>query len=219
MELLEINENLSETPNETKTKITVTRVLAELKTIQNRISKNILNCEIIKVRRKEDKWDVQEFNRLAQSNYQSIVDLIKRRDYLKSRIIKSNATTIVWIGHEELTVAEVIDRKKFIQFKKDLLSNLRDQRHSAQLLYDSRTDELRKKLDHLLEVNFGKDGKSIPENIAAITKSFYDTNKVELIDPVNISTKIRDLEDETTEFDKEADLVLSESNAQTFIEL
>lgn len=202
----------------TSSRMTVTRALAELKTLEKRITKSITDCEVIKVRRKEDKWDVQEFNRQAQGNYQSAVDLIRRRDELKSRILRSNAVTRVRIGKEVLTVAEVIDRKQAIKYKKTLLDRLRNQRQSNQSTYEIRTEELRRKLDHLLEVNFGKEGKSNPENVSAITKTYYDTNKVELVDPVNISAKIKDLEEEITEFDKEADLVLSESNARTLLE-
>jgi len=201
-----------------ESKITVTRALAELKTLEKRITKSISECEVVKVRRKEDKWDVQEFNRQAQGNYQSAMDLLRRRDELKSRVLRSNAVTQVRIGKEVLTVAEVIDRKQAIKHKKCLLDKLRSQRQSCQSTYELRTEELRRKLDHLLEVNFGKEGKSNPDNVSAITKTYYDTNKVELVDPVNITAKIKELEEEITEFDKEADLVLSESNARTYIE-
>lgn|SRR6478609_3544856 len=201
-----------------ESKITVTRALAELKTLEKRITKSISECEVVKVRRKEDKWDVQEFNRQAQGNFQSAMDLLRRRDELKSRVLRSNAVTQVRIGKEVLTVAEVIDRKQAIKHKKCLLDKLRSQRQSCQSTYELRTEELRRKLDHLLEVNFGKEGKSNPDNVSAITKTYYDTNKVELVDPVNITAKIKELEEEITEFDKEADLVLSESNARTYIE-
>ena len=201
----------------TENKVTVTRALAELKTLEKRIVKAVADCEIVKVRRKGDKWDIQEFNRQAQGAYQSTVDLIARRDELKSKVLTSNSVTKVRIGKEDLTVAEVIDRKQAIKYKKSLLERLRTQRQYAQSTFDARTEELRVKLDHLLEVNFGKEGKSNPENVTAISKTYYDTNKVELVDSVNIAARIKDLEDEVTEFDKEADLVLSESNARNYI--
>jgi len=204
-------------PSGQLSKMTVTRALAELKTLEKRISKSVTECEIVKVKRKEDKWDVQEFNRQAQSAYQSTIDLISRRDEIKRRVLMSNAVTKVRIGQEELTIAEVIDRKGAIKFKISLLERLRNQRANTRAVFDMRTEELRKKLDHLLEVNFGKEGKSNPENVSAISKTYYDTNKVEIVDSVNIDSKIKSLEDEITEFEKEADLVLSESNARTYL--
>ena len=74
--------------------MTITRALAELKTLDKRISKSTsVDFEVVKVRRKEDKWDVQEFNRKALASYQSAVDLITRRDQLKSKVLQSNAVT------------------------------------------------------------------------------------------------------------------------------
>src|SRR5689334_11972517 len=142
--------------------MTVTRALAELKTLDKRITKSVSlsDFEIVKVRRKEDKWDVQEFNRQAQGSYQSAVDLIARRDQLKSKVLQSNAVTRVRIGEREFTVVEIIDRKQSLAYKKTLLERLRTQRANAQSLYEARQEDLRRKLDHLLEVNFGKDGKS-----------------------------------------------------------
>lgn len=197
--------------------ITVTRALAELKTLDKRIHKAVQDCDLVKVRRKEDKWDIQEYNRQAQGSYQSLEDLISRRDQLKRRVLASNAVTQVRIGKDVLTIAEVIDRKQSIEYKKRLLDKLRSQRQVAQSLYESRVEEVRRKLDNLLEVNFGKEGKSNPENVAAITKTYHDTHKVEIVDPLNVGMKIKSLEEEITEFDKEADLVLSESNARTYI--
>ena len=125
----------------------------------------------------------------------------------------------VRIGEREFTIAEVIDRKQSMTYKKTLLERLRIQRSTTQALFETRQEELRRKLDHLLEVNFGKDGKSNAESVPSITKSFYESNKVELVDPTNISARIGELEEEITEFEKEADLVLSESNARTYIEI
>jgi hypothetical protein len=199
-------------------KITVTRALVELKTLEKRIVKAVGECDLIKTRRKEDKWDVQEYCRNAQAAYQSACDLIARRDQLKSKVIASNALTVVKIGKEELTVAEALDRKKSLLNKKSLLHKLRTQKDSAQSTHEARTEELRNKLDRLLEVNFGKDVRNgSSDSISTITKSFYETNKVEIVDPLNLASKIKALDDEITEFEKEVDLVLSEANAMTFI--
>lgn len=197
--------------------MTVTRALVELKTLDKRISKAILECDLTKVRRKEDKWDVQEYCKSAQSAYQSASDLISRRDELKARVLRSNAITTVRIGENEYTVAEVIDKKQSIQFRKSFLDRLRRQKNDAQSMLDMRTEELRVKLDRFLEVNLGKDRDRGSDSIAVITKSFYDTNKVELVDPLNLTVKIKALDEEITEFEKEADLLLSESNARTIL--
>lgn len=197
--------------------MTVTRALAELKTLDKRIEKSINDCDLIRSKRREDKFDTQEFIRKAQASYQSCVDLIERRDVIKSKVLSSNAVTKVKIGKRVYTVAEVIDRKTAIKQRKLLLASLRRQRENTQANVEMKNAQNRATLDKLLEVHIGKDKGSGSVDIAAFSKSFQDSNKIEIIDPLNIDDKIDKLEDEITEFEKEADLVLSESNARTTI--
>jgi hypothetical protein len=61
--------------------------------------------------------------------------------------------------------------------------------------------------------------KTNPETITALTTSFRDNNKVELVDPLDLSAKIVSLEEELDSFETNVDWVLSESNAVTRIEV
>lgn len=198
-------------------KITITRALVEIKLLDKRIKKAVTNCTALKVRTANDKWDRQEFQTEATSNLQSIQDLIKRRNDIKARIIMSNAITKVKIGDTEYTIAEVIDKKQSIRHEKDLLDHLREQQRSAQETVERYNSVNRTKLDTLIELNFSKDRKNNDSDIASITKAFNDNNKVELVDPANVKKLIQDLDAQIMEFEKEADLVLSEINAVTYV--
>lgn len=198
-------------------KITITRALVEIKLLDKRIKKAVTNCTALKVRTANDKWDRQEFQTEATSSLQSIQDLIKRRNDIKARIIMSNATTKVKIGDTEYTIAEVIDKKQSIRHEKDLLDHLREQQRSAQETVERYNAVNRTKLDTLIELNFSKDRKNNDSDIASITKAFNDNNKVELVDPANVKKLIQDLDAQIMEFEKEADLVLSEINAVTYV--
>ena len=195
----------------------MTRALVELKTLEKRIQKAIQECNLLRVRSRGDKWDVQEFAREAQGNLQSAQDLIRRRDELKARIMESNASTKVTIGGREYTVTEVIDRKRNLALRESLLSVLRRQRQEQEALFERKQQDVRARLDRLIEIEFGKDVKSNADQVSNITKQYMESNKIDLIDPVGIQQKIKDLEEEITYFDKEADLILSESNAVTKI--
>jgi hypothetical protein len=214
MDVMEQKEQKEQVP-----KMTVTRALVELKTLDKRINRAVAECDLVKVRLREHKWDVGQFTRQAQAAFQSATDLITRRDELKARILRSNARTKVAIGKDTYTVAEVIDKKQSLKYRESLLEKLRGQKAQADETFNVKNEEMKQKLDRLLEINFGKEGKSNAENVETISKSYFDTNKVELVDPVNIAKKIKDLEEHITEFDKEADLILSESNARTYIDL
>lgn len=199
------------------TEATVTRALVELKTIEKRITKTINECDLLKVRSRGDKWDVEKFARDAQSSFQSASDLISRRDLIKSKVMESNAITKVRIGDQEYTVAEVIDRKRNLTWRKCLLDRMRHQRQEQQAVFERKQQEIKGRLDRLIEIEFGKDVKSNADQVSNITRQYFDSNKIELVDPVGIQAKIKTLEDEIMEFEKEADLVLSESNAVTKI--
>lgn len=198
-------------------KITITRALVEIKLLDKRIKKAVTNCTALKVRTANDKWDRQEFQTEATSTLQSIQDLIKRRNDIKARIIMSNAITKVKIGDTEYTIAEVIDKKQSIRHEKDLLDHLREQQRSAIETVERYNAVNRTKLDTLIELNFSKDRKNNDSDIASITKAFNDNNKVELVDPANVKKLILELDAQIMEFEKEADLVLSEINAVTYV--
>src|ERR1044071_4886125 len=106
------------------TTMTVARALVELKTLDKRITKATSSIELVKVRRKDDKWDVAEFSRKAQSDLQSLLDLIDRRDLLKRKVIQSNAVTQVTIEGREYSIAEVIDRKQTLRYRRALPEDL-----------------------------------------------------------------------------------------------
>jgi hypothetical protein len=52
-----------------------------------------------------------------------------------------------------------------------------------------------------------------------LTNSFRENNKVELVDPLDLSVKVAALEEELDAFETNVDWVLSESNAVTKIEV
>jgi hypothetical protein len=61
--------------------------------------------------------------------------------------------------------------------------------------------------------------KTSPETITALTNSFRENNKVELVDPLDLSVKALALEEDIEEFETNVDWVLSETNGKTLIEV
>jgi hypothetical protein len=197
--------------------ITIARVMMEIKLLQKRIDKSIDECNIITVTTRNDKLDVANFSKLAQSHYDSVIGLIERRDHLKSCLTISNATTNVKIANKTYTVSDVIERKRNIISKKLLLDRLRVQHARCLVDYENKKEAVKAKLDRLLEVEFGKDSKSNSDNVKSITDNYFESNKVDFVDPVDIKSKIHELDEYIMEFEKEADLVLTESNATTYV--
>jgi transcriptional regulatory protein LevR len=133
--------------------------------------------------------------------------------------MQSNAVTEVKIGEETMTVAEAIERKSSIEYHKALLQTMRHQLHYVQTRVQELEEETRDRLDRLLESKLGKEGKTREEDLKAITKNFEEKNMPKIIDPLNLQKQIEDLDEYIDNFENEVDLVLSESNAQTEIEV
>jgi hypothetical protein len=119
----------------------------------------------------------------------------------------------LWKG----TVAEAIEHKASLTYKKSLLDKIRRCMISVDAEYTSAIEALERRLDGLLSYELGKDVKTNPETITALRQSFLETNKVELVDPLDLHKMAKELSDEIDYFETNVDWVLSEANGKTMI--
>lgn len=198
--------------------MSVTQGLAELKLLDKRIKKSLGYIQWAGVSTKTKRIDEAEMKKTALSEYQSYMDLVDRRDTIKRAIVLSNAQTAVKIGADwSGTVAEAIEYKSSIQYKKELLEKMKEHIVTVFTEYKRAVEAMNTRLDTLLSSELGKDIKTNPETVMALTASFKETNKVELINPLNLSNKAKDLEAEIDSFVSNVDWVLSEANGKTMI--
>ena len=201
-------------------RMSITQALPELKLLEKRIGKlNFGICDWCKVSHNGSPVDKDKHKKESESQVQSYLDLLDRRNKIKRAIIVSNAQTKVKIGTWEGTVAEAIEYKSSIQFNKELLINMKDCLQMKRDEYERLKGQVDARLERLLQSELGKDVKTNPETITALTNSFRDNNKVEFVDPLDLSERISKLEEEIDGFETNVNWVLSESNAVTFIEV
>ena len=201
----------------TTNQMSITQALAELKLLDKRLSKQIDNITWADVSTVSKPVDAEKLKAKAQAEFQSYMDLVKRRDTIKRAIVLSNASTRVKIASWEGTVAEAIEHKKSIQYKQNLLEVMKTQLLQAKAEFESQKSAVDMRLERLLQSELGKDVKTNPETITALSNSFRGNNKVELIDPLDLSAKISTLENEVDAFETNVDWVLSEANGRTMI--
>ena len=208
------------------TQMSITQGLAELKLLDKRITRvggsenkyEVTDCfAFIDVATKTKPVDVERIKREALANYQSFNDLLKRRDAIKRAIIMANASTQVKIGTWTGTIAEAIEQKSSIKYKNTLLACMKKQVQEVTRRFQEETSELQGRLDRLLSSEMGKDVKTNPETVDALTRSFTENNKVQLIDPLDSAKLIDSLEEEVEGFATNVDWVLSEINGKTMI--
>ncbi len=204
----------------TPQQMSITQALPELKLLEKRIDKVSDSIQDwCKVVHNGAPLDKEKHKKETESQLQSYMDLVKRRDAIKRAIILSNARTKVKIGQFEGTVAEAIEYKNSIRFKRSLLDNMKSSLQTKREEYERMKAQVDSRLERLLQSELGKDVKTNPETITALTTSFRENNKVELVDPLDLSAKVVALEDELDAFETNVDWVLSESNAITKIEV
>lgn len=208
-----------------KRKISVTEALKELKLYDSKIAKAINASGFVGAKKKSvDKVGVQKtstFIDKAKSDYQSILDLINNRAAIKAAIVQSNANTVVEIAGNKYTVAQAIERKNSIEYEKLLLDEMKSQWVSSTTTIDRENKKVDAQVDKMLEAFLGKDSdKKVSEtDLSVISDQYRNKNEWELVDPLDLYTKMTALGAQIDAFEADVDIRLSISNSITYIEV
>ncbi len=199
--------------------LSVARALVELKTLDSRINKLITssNYIICKTKNKNYQWTEEDFKKQVESEYQSLNDLITRRDRVKNAIVISNSKTEVEVAGRKMTVAQAIEFKNTIVYKRTILETMKRQRQTATIESESHRQRVQQKIDDNIRIVCGKDTKPDATTIQTITESISKSDPIDVFDPIGLDKVIKELETEIEDFSANIDYVLSESNALTQI--
>ena len=202
-------------------KQSIARSLVELKTIDGRINKIIENGVFItyKTKYKNTRYTEEDFRRSAISDYQSIADLINRRDKIKNAIVLSNATTLVEVAGEQMTVSQAIEYKNTIAYQRELLVKMKQQRQMVVVEVDMHRQRVQNKVDENVRIICGKDAKPDAGTLKMVMDGIMANDPVDVYDPLNLDKVIEGMERDIEDFTANVDFVLSESNAITMIEV
>lgn len=207
-------------------KILVTEALNELKTLDARITRATRECDFITASKKVDKnaepgITKEDFNKKAVSDYQSVTDLIKRRETIKAAVIASNAVTEVEIAGEKMTVAKAIDTKTSIVYYMTLLDRMKSQYANALSTVERNNKQVEANIDQMILAAYGKEGKDkvAKDTYDAIAVPYKEANEAELVDPLKIKDEIDKLQNYIETFTSTVDSKLQISNCMTYIEM
>lgn len=204
------------------TQISITRALAEIKILSDRIATAAsagMVSVVVDGKSVDSGKPTQEVEAILKANLQQAQDLIKRREVLKSAIVVSNAKTNVTIGSQEMTVAEAIERKQSVAFQQQLLQALKTQLMRANAKVNQTNTEVEARADALVQTAVGRDRKVDQSEIDAIVKPFRAKNEASIADPNKVADVIAAMENEISEFVLNVDFALSEVNAVTKIDV
>lgn len=205
-------------------KMTIHRALAELKLIDARIEKAIEAMEPTGLtqsgRLVNQVYKREEFEESARAKFQSVNDLIERKTKIKSAIVRANGVTLVTINEKNMTIADAINFKYVVEYKKKLINTLEKRHRSMVAKMEMTNKQVEDNALKLAEAALQKNNVKISDGDAvAITGPYIEKNQFHLIDPLKVEELVGKLRDEVNAFESEVDAVLSEINAVTIIEV
>lgn len=204
-------------------KMSVHQALAELKTLNARItkaSKEVFINYAVNNNPKVGGIDREDAETTMKSNLQSVKQLIENRKRLKEAIVASNAAVKVTIGGVEYTVASAIERKALINHEQDLLRMLEVQYNNALAYVNKINEDLPAKAEKYIATLTASDKTNrTADEIKDLANDYIKRNTVELVDPNNLKVEIETLRKSIEDFLTEVDFKLSELNATTLIDV
>ena len=206
--------------------MTIHRALAELKLIDSKIEKAISVIEptgIMQVNKLVNNfYKKEDFENDAKSKFQSVIDLIERKNKIKSAIVTTNGVTEVNISGIKMTIADAINFKSIIVFKKNLIETLIKKHNAIKSKFIIENEKIEKIALENAKIMIGKEGdnkvKPTDEDVKNIIEPFIKRNEFHLVDPLKVEQLTEKLQKEVSDFEVEVDAVLSEVNAITIIE-
>lgn len=214
--------------------MTIHRAMVERKTIDARITKELRNaafCTTAKVNTKKlFGKPAEDFYTQAKADYDSISNLIARRNAINAAIPVSNAITKIKVGDTEMTVAEAISFKQnAIPIYQKLLLEMKQQYTDAVTAVETANSTLDKRADNHISAIYGGDkgvGVADPDDVNKARQTYIDANAMELIDGLkdakgenDTESRIKYLQDYIETFRNDLDAALSVSNATTTISI
>lgn len=207
--------------------MTMHKALIELKLCKAKIQKTLFNdvfTGVITEREKETR--AAELSALKESilaSAQSTNDNIKRYAAIKAAIIQSNAQTKITIaeGKITMTVAAAIDfRANIIPMWKDMLNSLSASYKNSMDRIQAHNEQLEIRADTSIQqiINSTPNSTSDTQNyLMDYRNKLIEQNEAHLVDPLNITQKMNEINEMILSMDAEIDAALSVSNAITEI--
>lgn len=207
-------------------KITIHKALCELKLLDARIKKEISGTEFVFANKhsntKVKGVEIEAYKDEIVSAFQSINDLINRRNAIKKAVVQSNAVTKVTLCDAEYTVAEAIDMRKYwCEYKNRLMNKIaQDNNRARNDAFSNNENALEMRAQAYIQSMYGStDMKNASKDAQEAYNRFIEAQTYDVVDPIGAVAVIEKLKAEIEQFTAEVDSALSVSNAITTIEI
>lgn len=209
----------------TTEKMTIHEALCKLKTADKRLYDLEQNSIFIDAKKavldKIKGVSVKEYSQSIQSNYDKINDVLKETQALKAAISKSNAETMITVAGKEMSVAEAIYFFKYgvAQWEELLDKMTTEYKNVTNAVEKKNGSDLDSRAEAYITSLYGSKDKVNADEVAKATEDYKEKQKYELVDPLNLNTRITELREWIDSFKTSVDSAIQVSNATTIIEV
>jgi hypothetical protein len=209
------------------TKMTLTRLLSEIKTTEEQINKFpiIAGVGSKKTNRVDSEYmTVAAFEAESQSRYDRWFALQSKLIALKAARNKANTTTMVTVRGETMSMDTAVAKKALLPIQQAALTQLKNQIAIADRLVQKAETDVQTAVEKSTNTAAATGGSSnqlvVSTEQIEVFKAMYDASLGKtLVIGSNIKAALANLEAYIAEFTAEIDYVLSEANAITTVEV
>ena len=202
-----------------KVKMSITRALAQVKLIESKLGRAFagFDVEINGKLKYFPNFTTEQFEKEALVEVNSFEDLFKNRLKIKSAIARANIDTKISLLDTEYSIIELIDLKNSSQYKKNVYTNLINNYNKCKSDVVNQDVKIENEVSKQVEVansNKTQVSKDLTTTLTETYKTLWGGKIVGL--------DINKISKEKEELDKlvaEIDMILSEINSRTEIEV
>ena len=202
-----------------KVKMSITRALAQVKLIESKLGRAFagFDVEINGKLKYFPNFTTEQFEKEALVEVNSFEDLFKNRLKIKSAIARANIDTKISLFDTEYSIIELIDLKNSSQYKKNVYTNLINNYNKCKSDVVNQDVKIENEVSKQVEVaNSNK--TQVSKDLTTTLTETYKTLWGGKIIGLDIN-KISKEKDELDKLVAEIDMILSEINSKTEIEV
>jgi hypothetical protein len=208
-----------------KETMTVHEALCEMKILNKRISKALDDFKPVAVKEHcaslINGKPAEEFVAAARASYQSVTDMIKRMNAIKTAVNQYNAEKHIIVCGKDYTVAQAIYMMSSgMSYQRELISGISAALNLAtSAAVRQNGDSLNERAQNAMNAIYGPKDKSDPEAYLNGLKQYKEQHAIEIVDPLNAAKIIQELTKEMDDFDAHVDSAIQTANATSVIEI
>ena len=204
--------------------MTVHKALSELKILDKRIYDKIASVTVCTTNKHSNSKiggvSIEDCKKQMKEQYQSVLDLIKRRNAIKTALSDSNAKTKLSVSGVDYTIAQAIEMKRSgIQQLKEVLAKISGQYNKCQRQIADSQQQISDAAEKYVVGLYGNKEKATSEEAKSTYNLYVEQNSIDFVDAVSVSEEVKRLDNEISAFESEVDSAISVSNATTVVDV